>query len=106
MIMKVEQLELPNGKEPFSDWLDQLDLVTQAKVTLYIDRVAMGGSKKNVKSIGGSLFEIKIDYGPGYRVYYGELNKTIILLLLGGSKRGQSKDIDTAKRYWRDYVQK
>lgn len=103
---KVEQLELPNGKEPFSEWFDKLDVRTQAKVALYIDRVAAGGSKKNIKSLGDKVFEIKISFGPGYRVYFGELDNNIILLLLGGDKGSQSKDIETAKMYWSEYVQK
>lgn len=103
---RVEQLELPNGTEPFSEWFDKLDVRAQAKVALYIDRVAAGGSKKNIKSLGDGVFEIKISFGPGYRVYFGELENTIILLLLGGDKGGQSRDIETAKMYWSEHVQK
>ena len=101
---KVEQLELPNGKGPFSIWFDKLDIRAQAKVALYIDRVAAGGSKKNVKSLGDGIYEIKINFNSGYRVYFGELENMIILLLLGGDKKTQSKDIETAKTYWRDHV--
>lgn len=106
LVKKVEQLELPNGKEPFSEWFDDLDIRIQAKVALFVDRVAAGGSKKNIKPLGEGVFEIKIDFGSGYRVYFGELDNIIILLLLGGDKSTQSKDIETAKRYWREYVQK
>ncbi len=52
---KVEQLELPCGREPFSEWFDKLDTIAQARIALYIDRVAAGGSKKNIKSIGNKV---------------------------------------------------
>lgn len=103
---KVERLQLANGDEPFKLWIGQLDKSTRAKVYSYIDRVAAGGAKKNIKALGDSVFEVKINYGPGYRVYFGELDGAIILLLVGGVKNSQSRDIKTAKQYWRDYVQK
>lgn len=86
------------------DWLDSLDIRVQAKITAFVDRVAAGGSKKNIKALGDGVFEIKIDFGSGYRVYFGEIKKVIVLLLLGGDKRTQQKDIDLAKKYWREYV--
>ena len=103
---KVERLQLPNGNEPFKVWIDRLDRLAKAKIYTYIDRVASGGAKKNIKVIGEGVFEVKINYGPGYRVYFGELEGAIILLLVGGDKSSQRHDIKTAKQYWRDYVQK
>ena len=71
-----------------------------------IERVALGGSKKNIRSIGDRMFEIKINHGPGYRVYFGTVRKNIILLLAGGEKTSQRRDISLAKKYWRTfYVQ-
>ena len=99
-------LQLDNGQEPFTEWLESLDLKVQARISAYIDRVASGGGKKNVRALGDGIFEIKVDVGPGFRVYFGEDGKTIILLLLGGDKKTQSKDIETAKNYWRQYVPK
>jgi len=64
----------------------------------------MGGAKKNIRPLGGGLFEIKIDHGPGYRVYFGETGNTVILLLLGGDKSTQFRDIRQAKDFWRSYV--
>ena len=103
---KIERLQLTNGDEPFKIWIDQLDRSTRAKIYTYIDRVAAGGAKKNIKALGDRIFEVKIDYGHGFRVYFGELDSTIILLLIGGDKKSQNRDINTAKQYWRDYVQK
>lgn len=99
-------LQLESGREPFSEWIESLDLRTQARIFAYVDRVAAGGGRKHVKALGDGVFEIKIDFGPGYRVYFGEDGPTIILLLIGGDKKTQNKDIETAKQYWRKYVSK
>ena len=103
---KVCILKLSNGKEPFREWIKKLDKKHRASVFAFINRLAGGGSKKNVKAIGEGVFEIKVDRGPGFRVYFGELRNEIILLLLGGDKSSQAKDIAKAKEYWRNYVQK
>ena len=102
----IKVLQLCNGKEPFHEWLDKLDKRTQAKIHTFIDRLASGGGKKNLKAIGNGVFEIKINFGPGYRVYFGEDGKFIILLLLGGDKSRQNTDIKVAQEYWRQYVSK
>lgn len=99
-------LQLDDGSEPFTEWHESLELKVQARVSAFIDRVAAGGGKKNIRSLGDGVYEIKIDIGPGYRVYFGEDGKRIILLLVGGNKGTQSKDIATAKRYWRQYEKK
>ena len=97
---KIELLKLSNGKVPFTDWISSLPLKTQAKIFEFVKRVAEGGSRKNIKSIGDGIYEIKIDYQGGHRVYFGELNNVIILILLGGSKSNQKRDIKKAKEYW------
>jgi putative addiction module killer protein len=86
--------------------MDQLDARTQARVHSYVDRVAAGGAKKNIRALGDGVFEIKIDFSPGIRVYFGEIGDVIILLLLGGDKGSQNRDIAKAKEYWRLYAQK
>ena len=103
---KVYNLILPNNKEPFEEWIRKLDEKSRSNIDTYIDRVASGGGKKNIKFLGDGVFEIKINYGPGFRVYFAEEWNNIILLLIGGNKRTQIRDINKAKRYWRDYVQK
>ncbi len=99
-------LRLPDGREPFEDWIQKLPATTRAIIDLRIDRVVMGGAKKNVRNLKDGVFEIKIDYGPGFRVYFAEPNMNLILLLLGGDKDSQFKDIVRAKKLWRDYAQR
>ena len=94
------------GDKPFNKWFNKLNTATATIVRKYIERVASGGSKKNIKSLQDGIFEIKINYGPGYRVYFAEEKKFILLLLVGGNKNSQQSDILKAKKYWRDYGKK
>ena len=103
---RVENLLLPTGREPFTDWLDTLDLQIQAKVMNFVRRVAAGGAKNNLKALGEGVFEVRIDSGPGYRIYFGEIRKEVLYLLIGGNKKTQDRDIAKAKEYWRLYVPK
>ena len=61
------------------------------------------GNLGDYRSVGEGVFELRIDYGPGYRVYFGQVGSTIVLLLCGGDKSTQDQDISTAKRYWANY---
>lgn len=91
------------GEKPFKEWLDRLkDIRARQKVRIRLDRVRLGSLGKN-RSVGEGVFEIKIDYGPGYRVYCVIEERTIILLLLGGDKSSQKGDIALAREYWRDH---
>ena len=92
-----------NGKAPFLEWINSLDMKQQVIVDRYIQRVAQGGAGKAVKSLKDGIFEIKIPYSSGLRVYFGEDGKKIILLLIGGDKKTQNRDIKKAKEYWRRY---
>jgi len=83
--------------------MQSLDKQSQARIDAYIQRVAMGAAKKNTKAVGKAVFEIKINSGPGYRVYFGEVGRRMILLLIGGDKSTQSRDIIRAQEFWRDY---
>ena len=83
--------------EEFKAWLDVLnDLMGRAKIQARIKRLAEG-NQGNVKSVGSKVFEMKIDFGPGYRNYYAKQENEVYLLLIGGSKRTQAKDIQIAK---------
>jgi putative addiction module killer protein len=61
------------------------------------------GNLSNVKSVGEGVLEYRIDFGPGYRIYFGRDGETIVILLIGGTKKRQQHDIDAARAYWQDY---
>jgi putative addiction module killer protein len=86
---------LDTGCAPFAGWFDSLDAVTAARVDRYIRRLE-AGNFGSAKVLQEGVSELKMDFGPGYRVYFGRDGKTIIILLGGGSKRRQSADIAAA----------
>jgi putative addiction module killer protein len=90
------------GQPPFDEWFADLEPVARAKVTRAIVRLEQGNFS-NVKSVGEGVFEYRINFGPGYRVYFGQDGETVVILLTGGTKKRQQRDIDTAHAYWRDY---
>ena len=103
MTKRVDYFVTANDKSPFLEWMDNLDLKSQIVVDRFIQRVAQGGAKKSIKSLKDGVFEIKIPHGPGLRVYFGEDGDKLILLLVGGDKGTQKKDITKAKEYWSNY---
>ncbi|MEB3148416.1 MAG: type II toxin-antitoxin system RelE/ParE family toxin [Sphaerospermopsis sp.] len=106
--MEAQAREIKNylkidGKSPFEDWYYSLrDRKARQKIQLRLDRVKLG-NLGDYRSVGAGVFEFKIDYGPGYRVYFGQLGTTIVLLLCGGDKSTQEQDIAKAKEYLLDY---
>ena len=94
-----------NGKAPFIEWLERLkDRAARAKIKVRIDRL-MRGLFGDTKSLGHGVEELRIHYGPGYRVYYGRISGTLLILLCGGAKGSQKRDIDRAKGYWSEYME-
>jgi putative addiction module killer protein len=90
-------------EDVFDQWLTHLaDTRTQAKIAVRINRLA-AGNFGDCKSLRQGLFELRIDWGPGYRIYYAMLGTSCVLLLCGGDKRKQSSDIDRALEYLKDY---
>lgn len=95
--------ETADGKRPFDQWLDRLkDKTTVARVAARLNRVALGNFG-DAKSVGDGVSELRLDFGSGYRVYFAQDGDTVILLLCGGDKSSQDKDIRTAKSYFDDY---
>lgn len=91
-----------DGKEPFIEWLGSLkDVIGRAQVTNRLNRVALG-NYGDCESVGEGVYELKIHHGPGYRVYFSKQEKTILLLLIGGSKRTQKADVKKAKQFWKE----
>jgi putative addiction module killer protein len=94
---------LDNGKEPFKLWIEALrDAVGVAQINNRIRRLGLG-QRGDYKRVGKGVFELRIHYGPGYRVYFAEPGQEIILLLSGGNKGSQKKDIQQAISCWQDY---
>ncbi len=87
------------GRSPFRRWLDRLNGPASARVTTAVKRLEEGNDS-NTKSVGEGVYELKIDFGPGYRVYFGWQGRQLIILLAGGSKARQQQDIKQAKGMW------
>jgi len=101
---RIEIYSEVNGKEPFTAWIEALkDKAARAAIRVRLDRVEDGNFGDH-RSVGDGVLELRIALGPGYRVYYGQDGKVIVLLLCAGDKAGQEKDIKKAKRFWRDYL--
>jgi putative addiction module killer protein len=90
------------GASPFEAWFKDLDTVAAAKVTTALVRLEQGNHSR-VKTVGDGVLEYKIDWGPGYRVYFGRDGDRLVILLMGGTKRRQQRDIEAAKASWADY---
>jgi len=90
------------GRSPFRDWFDNLNSEAAQKVTKALYRIGLGNFS-NIKSVGAGILECKIHFGPGYRVYFGKDGEQIVILLGGGTKQRQQKDIRLALDRWEDY---
>lgn len=94
-----------DGKSPFGQWLDGLDDPAAARVLTAMTRIEQGNFS-SVKGVGGGVFESRIDFGPGLRVYFGKDDAAIVVLLGGGTKKRQARDIADAQARWQDYKQR
>jgi putative addiction module killer protein len=92
----------PDGDSPYRDWFESLNAQAAAKVTVALTRVELG-NLSNVKGVGAGVQEFRIDFGPGYRVYFGKDGDHLVILLAGGTKSRQQRDIATAQKRWADY---
>lgn len=100
---EVDYYGTEDGKHPFRDWLFSLkDSEGRHKIKTRIDRVILG-NLGSCEPVGEGVMELKINFGPGYRVYFGQVGNKIVVLLNGGDKGSQAKDIKTAHTYWADY---
>jgi putative addiction module killer protein len=101
--LKIESYVTSSGKIPFEEWLDSLtDISARAFIKIRLERVRLG-NLGNHRSVGKGVQELKIPHGPGYRIYFGQIGRKVILLLCGGEKSTQTKDINQAQRYWAEF---
>ena len=101
-MIEIEEYLDENGRSPVGAWFDKLDRQAALKVTTYLARIETGNTSQ-IKSLGGGVSECRINWGPGIRIYLAWDGETLVILLGGGTKRRQSKDIDAAKAAWTEY---
>ncbi|MHB8348579.1 MAG: type II toxin-antitoxin system RelE/ParE family toxin [Acidiferrobacterales bacterium] len=102
-MIEVHEYLTTDGKSPFSAWLKALrDRQARARILTRLNRVRLGNFG-DCKPIGDGVFELRMMFGPGYRVYFGREGKQVILLLCGGDKGTQDQDIESSRSAWRDY---
>jgi putative addiction module killer protein len=101
--VELRYYQTSSGRRPFAEWLEGLhDRQARARVEARLAR-AVGGNLGDVQPVGGGVLEIRIDWGPGYRIYFARVGQVMVLLICGGDKRSQSKDIENAKAYFQDF---
>ena len=95
--MQVLEYNDTNGRSPYKDWFDGIDAQAAAKVAVAVTRMSLG-NLSNVKPVGEGVLEFRIGFGPGYRIYFTRRKNIVVILLCGGTKSTQSRDIDLAKK--------
>ena len=104
--MELRYYQTSVGEQPIVEWLQGLDdRQARARIEARLARVAVG-NLGDVEPVGEGVLELRIDWGPGYRVYFSRLGNVIVLLLCGGDKRTQQKDIKRAKAYFEDFKER
>jgi putative addiction module killer protein len=101
-VIEVREYIDEEGKSPFGKWFTGLNAPAAAKVATALEKVARGNFS-NVEPAGGGVSELKIDWGPGYRIYFGKDGEALVILLGGGIKKRQSSDIEIARGHWTEY---
>ncbi|XZN92530.1 MAG: type II toxin-antitoxin system RelE/ParE family toxin [Microcoleus sp.] len=102
---EIRRYTTAEGRAPFTEWLDSLrDRNVRVRIKSRLDRVEQG-NLGDFKSVGEGVFELRINYGPGYRVYFGQVGLTIVVILIAGDKSTQAQNIQQAIEYWKDYEQ-
>jgi putative addiction module killer protein len=93
-----------DGRNPYRQWLGTLDRAVRARIQARVLRFELGNVGDH-KSVGAGLWEARLSFGPGYRIYFGKDGDAIIVLVAGGTKASQAKDIARAQEFWRDYLE-
>ena len=100
---EIELYRTQNGRVPFTDWFESLrDQKTRTKIRRRLIRLEEGNFG-DYRSVGEGVFELRLHFGPGYRIYYVEAGNQVILVLCGGDKSSQQRDIEKAKTFWLEY---
>jgi len=102
MMIELREYLDRNGRSPYAQWFDSLDAPVAAKVASALIRISQGNFS-NVKGVGGGVLEYRVSFGPGYRIYFGKDGELLVVLLAGGTKKRQQRDIKDAIARWQDY---
>ena len=104
-VIEIREYIDAKGRSPYARWFNRLHAQAAAKVATALIRMEQG-NLSGVKGVGAGVLECRIDFGPGYRVYFGKDGDALIILLGGGTKKYQQRDIETARALWREYKQR
>lgn len=104
-MIEIREYLRKDGGSPFSEWFNSLDNQAAARVTIYLSRIEAGNTS-SLKSLGNGIYKSCIDWGPGYRIYFGQEGLRLVILLGGGTKKRQQKDINAAKELWKEYKER
>jgi putative addiction module killer protein len=102
-VIEIKEYLTTDGKSPFAIWLRELgDRQAQARIMTRLNRVRLGNFG-DCKAVGEGVLELRMPFGPGYRVYFAREGEAVVLLLCGGDKGSQQRDIERARQYWQEY---
>lgn len=104
-MIELQEYNTTDGRSPFSDWFNDLNAQAAAKITIALIRIEQGNFS-NVKGVGAGVLEYRVDFGAGYRIYFGKDGDRLVILLAGGTKKRQQRDIEAAQARWEDYKQR
>ena len=100
---EIQIYRMPNGRQPFTEWLESIrDANTRDRIQARANRLKFGNFG-DYKLVGDGVCELRLNFGPGYRIYFGQVGNTVVLLICGGDKSSQARDIERAKTYWLQY---
>lgn len=103
--VEIRYYQTTSEKRPFQEWLDSLDVTLQQIVDVRLTRIRRG-LFGDAEPVGQGVFELRVDFGPGYRIYFGQDGKAVVILLNAGNKKRQSADIKKAQAFWQDYLRR
>ena len=103
--VEIRYYQTASKRRPFQEWLDSLDSVVQQIVAVRLARIRRG-LFGDIEPVGEGVFELKIDVGPGHRIYLGRIGNAVVLLLHAGDKKRQSRDIERAQGFWQDFLRR
>jgi putative addiction module killer protein len=101
-VIEIRQYVDQMGRDSFAQWFDELEDAVQARITVALDRLERGNLSA-IKGVGKGVQELRLDFGPGYRIYFGRDGEELVILLGGGTKRRQNADIAAAQFLWQEY---